>query len=136
MSLAYFIVLDHPNPGFDTFVNGKFIAHEAEALARLANALGLQPLESYLSNENFLTEDLTGDGESTEEEEVDDESQEGPWFAAAAGLHLVRSLIAYLEKHPQSMRHTEDVLQDLREYLAVLMQADQIGARWRLAVDF
>jgi len=32
---AYYIVLDNPNPGFDTFVNGKAIARAHDAICAI-----------------------------------------------------------------------------------------------------
>ena len=42
MGAAYFIVLDNPKPGFDTFVNGKAIAREAPAIEKIAKKLKIK----------------------------------------------------------------------------------------------
>jgi hypothetical protein len=49
MSAAFFIVLDKENPGFDTMVNGKFLAQDAKQLEKVAKSLGIRPLEDYVS---------------------------------------------------------------------------------------
>ena len=47
--MAYFIALDNSDPGFDTFVNGKAIARDAERLAKAASSLGLKTPDEYVS---------------------------------------------------------------------------------------
>jgi hypothetical protein len=49
MSLAYFIVVNHDAPGFDTFVNGKAVAKQSEQLDALAKRLGVIALEDFSS---------------------------------------------------------------------------------------
>lgn len=49
MSAAFFIVLDREDPGFDTMVNGKFLAQDAKRLEKIAKLLGLRSLEEYVS---------------------------------------------------------------------------------------
>jgi hypothetical protein len=49
MGAAYFITLDHPDPGFDPFVNGKAVAREAGRLAEVAASLGLKGPNDYFS---------------------------------------------------------------------------------------
>ena len=49
MGVAYFIVLDNKEPGFETFVNGKAIARAAEAINALAPKLGLKTIDDLTS---------------------------------------------------------------------------------------
>ena len=49
MSGAYYIVLDVPEPGFDTFVNGKFLARNSAMLNRICQDLGLREFDDYVS---------------------------------------------------------------------------------------
>ena len=71
MGVAYFIVLDNPNPGFDPFVNGKAVARALEDFYRITDQLGLTGID-----------DLASFVELDEEFEVPDELRETdiPWF--------------------------------------------------------
>ena len=42
MSVAFYIVLDDPEPGFDPFVNGKSLAQHAPAVEQLAEAAAVR----------------------------------------------------------------------------------------------
>ena len=128
---SYFIVVDQPDPGFDTFVNGKAIAREAERLSSLASSLGLKAPEEYFSMGGDDASSLAG------EFGVDEDIQLPPeqWFSADEGLEWVARLSAHLQSHSDAVEDAEAVLADLAEYGSVLSQARAVGARWHLSVD-
>jgi hypothetical protein len=82
MGVAYFIVLDNPDPGFDPFVNGKAIAGEAKRISKVASSLGLKTPDEYVS--------MGGDEAASMAEEfgIGDDVQALPeqWFDADEGL--------------------------------------------------
>lgn len=131
MSLAYYIVLDNDEPGFETFVNGKAVAHSAEELDTLCGHLGLPILESFMGQSLDDLEDLLGEDLDI----PDGEDGEAKWFAPRDGVAMITPLISHLKNHPDAFPSAEDVLEDLEEYRAVLEQADSIGAKWHLAMD-
>ena len=47
MSLAHFISLQNKDPGFETFVNGKAIAHACEELEVVANKENVATIMSF-----------------------------------------------------------------------------------------
>ena len=49
MGTALYIALDQEIPGFDSFVNGKFISEESDVLDRIATKLGVTPLMDFFS---------------------------------------------------------------------------------------
>lgn len=49
MGAAYFIVSEEPLEGFDTFVDGKALAHASDQLDALAEAAGVRPLMDFFS---------------------------------------------------------------------------------------
>lgn len=136
MSAAFFIALDCEDPGFDTFVNGKNLSKDSEGLGRMASALGLRPLEDYVSyspDEALeMMEDMGGDPEALAQAELPEEQ----WFTAEEGLDLVARLASHVRANPAGLRDAEGVLSDLREFEGVLAQAKAIGARWNLKLDF
>lgn len=131
MSLAYYIVLDNDAPGFETFVNGKAVAHAAEALDGVCDELGLPPLDHYLGESLEDLSDLLG----IDLDLPQGEDAAAKWFDAGEGLALLDALIAHLQANPDALTATEGVLEDMVEYRAVLDQARAIGAKWHLAVD-
>lgn len=125
MSVAYFLVLDNPSPGFDTFVNGKFVGKEADRLNRIARELGLKSIDDFVSMDAFDVEDDLGD--MPEMEQV--------WFEPDEGLTWVQSLADHIRNHSQGLKNPKGVLDDLAEYIHVLKQAETAGCRWRFEVD-
>jgi hypothetical protein len=133
MSLAYYIVLDQPDPGFDTFVNGKFLAHE-EGLDAFCTAHQLPICEDFLSVSAEDLEDFFGDDPDATLPLPDDDN-ETAWFSAEEGLSWVARLSAQIAAHPEALANPQGCLDDLAEYTAVLTQAQASGARWHLKLD-
>ncbi len=127
MSVAYFIVLDNDNPGFDPFVNGKTLAKEAPRLNTLCATLGLPTFDDFVSMD---LEDMF------DEDECETAAVSPQWFTADEGLAFITSLRDHIRTNPSTVKDAAGVVADLDEYLAVLTSAKAIGAKWHLAVDF
>lgn len=131
MSFAYYIVLDIDQPGFDTFVNGKAIAHALVELDALCNSAKLPSLDSFIGQpiadfEEFMEEDFdlpAGD------------DGEAKWFKPSEGITYFAAIITAIEKNPDSIDDADAVLLELQEYIVVLRQAQHINAGWHLALD-
>lgn len=128
MGAAYFIVLDNPDPGFDTFVNGKAITRDAERLSKLAKSLGLRPPEGYF----VMT------AEDAAEFDIDMDAPDPPeqWFEAEEGLTWAGALRRAIESNPTAVKKAKDVISDLAEFENVFSQAKAIGAKWHFSIDF
>jgi hypothetical protein len=107
----------------DTFVNGKAVAEQAEALAQLAKQLEVTPLDDFL-------------GMSAEVEEFAIDTNTDVWFKPDVGLQTVETLIVYLEQTPSAMKNAKSVLEDLRDYQTVLNHIKAKGLEWRFEMDF
>lgn len=129
MSLAYYIVLDNEDPGFETFVNGKAVAHAVEELDALCAREGLARLDDFMGQSADEISDLLG-----EDVEFPD-GEGGLWFEPEAGLALVETLAAKILANPQLVGDPDAVLADFAEYKDVLAQARNIKAKWHLAID-
>lgn len=128
MSVAYYIVLDNEEPGFDTFVNGKHLAHE-DGLDELCKQLHLKTFESYLAMSDDDISDLLG-------EDIDLPEGEGEqWFSPEEGLTWVTTLSDYIKANPSSVIEPQDCLEDLAEYAKVFEKAKSISANWHLNLD-
>ncbi|HAS51287.1 MAG TPA: hypothetical protein DCS21_05925 [Gammaproteobacteria bacterium] len=129
MSVAYYIVLDNDDPDFDTFVNGKALAHE-ENLAALCKKLGLRTLDDFVVMSDDDISDWLG-------EDIDRPTgEEDRWFTADEGLEFVATLSSHINAHPQAVKDAAGCLEDLAEYTDVIEKARLIGAKWRLNLDF
>jgi hypothetical protein len=128
LGAAYFIVLNNPDPGFDTFVNGKAISRDTQGLPKLAKSLGLRALEAYFSMSP----------EDPEAFDIDADLPEIPerWFDAEEGLAWVGELREAIEAAPKAVKNAEVVLSDLVEFERVFSQARAIGAKWHFSIDF
>ncbi len=126
MSLAYFIVVNSADTGFDTFVNGKFVAKEAEVLNQLAAKLDVMPLDEFLSMTELR-------------EEFDVDPSTAPvnlWFKAEQGLKTIDTLITHLEQNPKAVRNSKGILEDLHEYQNVFDQVKAKNFEWHFEIDF
>ncbi len=136
MSVAYYIVLDSEDPGFESFVNGKAVAHAVEELDLLADSLGIPHLDDFIGQSMEEFADLLGEDVELADEDDDGESVAEKWFPAQEGVAYFDKLSAALRATPTAVDEAEAVLEDLAEYRAVLTQADQAGMKWHLALDF
>jgi hypothetical protein len=126
MGVAYFIVLDKEDPGFETFVDGKAVARASHSIRAICDKLGLKSLD-----------DLTSFGALDEQFDVPKEYREEdtPWFEPHEGIEWVGALCDYIETNPSSVKDPDRVLSDLDEYESVLKMAANIGAKWHLELD-
>ena len=96
MSLAYYIVLDNEEPGFDTFVNGKYLARE-DGLDALCKQLHLKAFGDFLAMSEDDISDMLG-------EDIDLPEGEGErWFAPEEGLAWAPALAAHIKADPPSV---------------------------------
>lgn len=140
MSVAYFIVLDQEDPGFDSFVNGKTLARNAEELEAVAQELGISTFEDWFGDPDGDVPEGAGSYDDDEDDDYGDEESEdrpiaGTWFEAVEGINWLETLIAHLEENEAVLEHQEAILEELNEYLEVLEQAEASGARWHLQID-
>ncbi|WP_028102029.1 hypothetical protein [Pseudoduganella violaceinigra] len=131
MSVAYYIVLDNDEPDFETFVNGKAVAHAADEIDQLCDQHGLQRLDSFMGQSmdefaDMLDEDI---------ELPEGEDGEAKWFKPSDGISLIDAIASAIRKQPDSVPSADAVLEDLAEYKEVLQQARDINAKWHLALD-
>lgn len=131
--VAFYIVLDNDDPGFEVFVNGKALARKAEKLDDLASDLVVRQLSGFFSqNPNELRDFMEDLGAEVDQNEIPGEE----WFSAAEGLETVHALLAHYEHSAERLGEDDALVQDLREFERVLTEAAQNGIRWHLAVDF
>lgn len=131
MSLAYYIVLDNDDPGFDTFVNGKALAHAVEELDIICAQAGLRKVDDFMGQSAEELADLLDE----DVELPDGEASDAVWFDPEEGIALFDALGKAIKAHPETLRTPDAVLEDLAEYRDVLEKAKAIGARWHLAID-
>ena len=133
MGVAYFIVVEG-EPDFDWQVNGKPVARASEQLRRLAEQLGVPPLEDFFSGHPLA------DGAPADILEgiyEDDELAAHPkvWHASEDGLRTVRALLASIQATPGCGSELRDAAEDLQGFEQVLEEAARRGLRWHLSMD-
>lgn len=127
MSVAYFIVLENQEVDFDTFVNGKSIAHAFDDLIEFCNTQKLKTIEDFHSqNTSEFMEDF---------DYTDIPEQEIKWFDAQEGIDWASSLIKKIESEEPKFG-TCAIIEDLREYLEVFNNAKKVNVKWHLELDY
>ncbi|MGI9263210.1 MAG: hypothetical protein ACR2QR_14285 [Woeseiaceae bacterium] len=121
MSVAYFVVLNSDDPGFDAFVDGKMLAQQLDDVNAIAAGLGLKALEDY------AFQDLS---------EFGGPDMDVQWFDADEGINWACSLKQHLQDNPDGIGDTGDVVEDLNDYLRVFEEAKRRGLKWHLELDF
>ena len=114
MSTAYYIALEKEDVEFDTFVNGKAVAHAADEISELCESNNTKVIDDFLSQDpsEFLEDfDLPNDFEIQ-------------WYKAEEGLDYFNSLINLISSNDCSF-DKNNVVSDLNEYLAVLQKAKE-----------
>ena len=129
MSVAYYIVLDHEEPGFDTFVNGKFLARDAEKLDAICEQLGIPKIDDFV----VMSEDELADLLDEDIELPEGEGEQ--WFTADEGIAFVTALTEHIKVNPGTLSNPQGILEDLAEYADVFEKAKGIDAKWRLNLD-
>jgi hypothetical protein len=126
MGVAYFIVLDRKNPGFDTAVDGKAVARESKA-----------PRKDHPETQPAQHHDLTSFAALAAEFDVDPDlpSAQEKWFEAAEGLRWVRAVCESILTHPRSVKNLAALLADLQRFEEVLANAQRAGAKWHFEMD-
>ncbi len=126
MSLAYFIVLNHEEPGFDPFVSGKFLAHAADDVNKIAEQNGLKLIDDWVSQDlGDYSDEFEGIGDT-----------EPRWFSPQEGVEWVNALKGQLNEHADAVENLDGVLSDLEEFREVLQKAQSKQIQWHLEMDF
>ncbi|SEB36842.1 hypothetical protein [Terriglobus roseus] len=135
MSASMYIVVQGEDPGFDTFVNGRALVRNEDALERLAIRLGVRPLIDFFSADansmSLLIEEGAGNPDLLEK------LPPPQWFPGDDGLATIRPLLQAL-RDDQSQLGSESVYlrEELEEYEVVLQKTADRGLRWHLAVSW
>ncbi len=128
MSTAYYIVLDHQDPEYDSFVNGKFLAQHAPTLHRICQELGMKKsFDDYVSQNpedaRAIIEECGGDPDAVE-------IPEEHWFPGEEGVDIARRLSSYIEASPHTVPHSREVLAELQEYRDPKSVVSDLGGQW------
>jgi len=126
MGTAYYIALEKTIPDLDTIIDGKMLSKAEKHLANAAKRLGVRPLMDFFSTSADEAADLLGDDVAG----IDIPAAQ--WFAAEEGLKTADALLAEANVEPDLKPAKDDLLGCQR----VLREAQKLGVRWHLAIDF
>lgn len=130
MTVAYFVVLEDPDPGFSTYVGGSALAKAASNIDRIARQLGVKTMKQFVCAdlaEYFDNDEDDFHGTVADAHEV--------WFEASEGLDWATRVAAHVESNPDDVHDAEAVLSDLIEYQQLFKNAADAGISWHLEVD-
>ncbi|MBT8143338.1 MAG: hypothetical protein KJO55_01480 [Gammaproteobacteria bacterium] len=132
MSSAYFVVLENPDPGFKTYVNGAAVAKAAPNLDRIARMLHVRRIE------DFVSQDLAEYFDDDEEDDFHGNVAEPHtvWYDASEGLEWATKIAEYIRANPDDVHDAESVLFDLDEYAELFRNAAKAKIRFHIEVDF
>jgi hypothetical protein len=135
MSASLYIVVEGEDPGFDTFVNGRALARNEDALEKMAHRIGVKPLlEFFSADENsmaLLLEEGAGDPEWAKT------LPPPQWFSPEDGLVTVSRLLEHLRATPSALgSETQAVVREIEEFERVLHKTAARRLRWQLAVSW
>ena len=130
-----YIVVEGEDPGFDTFVNGRALARNEDALERLAVSLRVRPLIDFFSADDNAMALLLEEGAGNPE--LEGKLLPTQWFTGQEGLASVSALLTALRDDPALIgSEGEFIREELEEYEEVLRKTAARGLRWHLAVSF
>ncbi len=130
-----YIVVEGEDPGYDIFVNGRALARYENAVERLALDLGVKPLIEFFSADQASMALLIEEGAGNPE--LMRHLPPPQWYQGEDGVRTVSALVDALTHDPQQLgSEGYAVLQELREYEAVLRKTADRGLRWHLAVSW
>ncbi|GEM_PF-1301324 len=112
MSVAYYIVLNTNAQDFDTFVNGKAVAHSYNKIEALCQQAGLPGPSAFIGQAAAEFEDMLD--EAFELPAGEEESEK--WFEPEAGIVWVDSLTSLITQNPATLSRAQAVLDELQEY--------------------
>ncbi|THU05034.1 hypothetical protein E9531_00300 [Lampropedia puyangensis] len=138
MSLALYIVLNDPEPGFDTFVDGKALASATDEVDALCEEAGLPLLDSFVGQSEEELDGFAHESDDPEDDNRwDDETPTGgQWWDAAEGVAWLQGVMELIEENPDALDDAEGVLSDMGDFLHVLEKAQAARLHWHFAWDF
>ena len=132
MGAALFISLESEIDGVDSFVNGKAVSRESDAIERALAKLDKPSLFDffYVSEDESraMFEDVPEDFEPT----IPDDA----WHAPEEGLAMFTALKAYVDANGDKFTEPEALAEDVSDFIRVLTSALKHKVRWRLLPHF
>ena len=132
MAAALFIDLETPIEGLDSFVNGKAVSHESDAIERALAKIEQPSLFDFFNVSDdeaaAMFDDVPDDFEPT----VPDDA----WHPSADGLAVFTALADYIASNRDQFKEPDAVAEDVADFVRVLSSATEHGVRWRLCPDF
>ncbi len=135
MAASMYIVVEGEDPGYNTFVNGRFLARHEDSLEKLALHLGIRPLIEFFSADENSMALLIEEGAGSPD--LMHRLPPPQWYSADQGLATILALRNSLCQDPQILgSEGRAVLSELEEYVTVLEKTAARGLRWHLAVSW
>lgn len=109
MGTALYVSIKDAPKDLDTFMDGKSLARAWEAFDPIADKLGLPNFNKLCST---------------------------AWKSPEKGLQTFSAYLAYVQQHPESVPDSSDVIDDLKDVVSLIGEAQKLGTKWRLLLDY
>jgi len=109
MGSALYVSIKNPPPALDTMMNGKALARAWEALDVVAAKIGEPPLNKLCNNS---------------------------WKAPEKGLPIFQRYLQHITAHPADVPDAPEVIEDLKDVVRLIGEAQSLGTKWRLLLDY
>lgn len=116
MSAAFFIILKPEIKDFDAFVNGKVLSKYSDQLEILSKRHSIPFFYDFCGRK---------------------------WHNPSEGLKMINLFLEFFENEKNSndevfssVKEKEDLIEDLKEWKAVLEKAEECSVKWKAEVDY
>ena len=109
MGSALYVSIKNPPVDLDTMMSGKALAKAWTALDAAAESIGV-PSIGKLCNAS--------------------------WKAPEKGLPIFEQYLRYVEAQPASVADAGEVIEDLKDVVRLIGEAQKLGTKWRLMLDY
>jgi hypothetical protein len=133
MSLGIYPVFEPKSRGAKFAVLGEILAHNFEALDRIADAADLTQFTAFAD-----TREVPADFDGSPEDLEDFLGPWTDWFDPATGRAAIQALVNHIKSNPAAAKrldYPEDVVTELEQIVRVLAVAETEGVRFRLQMS-
>ena len=109
MGSALYISIKNPPHDLDTMMNGKALAKAWKTLDAVAESIGVPPINKLCNSS---------------------------WKAPEKGLPVFEKYLQYVATNPTSIPDAPEVTEDLKDVLRLIGEAQRLGTKWRLMLDY
>lgn len=109
MGSALFIAIKEKPSDLETFMDGKSLARAWKSLDAAATVLGIPSITKLCNN---------------------------AWKNPDKGIPVFEQYLAYVREHTDQFERPDYVIDDLNDVIRLIKEAQRLGTKWRLLLDY